>query len=75
MTQLGLMYSNRTVPGTPDLTKAVQCFQAAADKGDAPAKLLLGDCYLARQGRAGEGRKARARAAIAKRWPPAICAR
>jgi serine/threonine protein kinase/TPR repeat protein len=50
MTQLGLMFSNTTVPGTPDLIKAVQCFEAAAEKGDSAAKAALGDCYLLGKG-------------------------
>ncbi len=50
LTQLGLMLSNTTVPGTPDLAKAVQCFRSAAEKGDAPAKGALGDCYLLGKG-------------------------
>ena len=50
MTQLGLMYSNATIPGTPDLAKAVQYLQAAADKGDTAGKAALGDCYILGKG-------------------------
>ena len=50
MTQIGLMYSNTTLPGTPDLAKAVEFLTAAADLGDAPAKAALGDCYLKGKG-------------------------
>jgi serine/threonine protein kinase/TPR repeat protein len=50
LTQLGLMLSNKTVPGTPDLEKAAKCFQAAADKGDAAGNAALGDCYYLGQG-------------------------
>lgn len=50
MTQIGLMYSNTTLPGTPDLVKAVEFLKAAADLGDAPAKAALGDCYLKGKG-------------------------
>jgi TPR repeat protein len=50
MTQLGLMYSNSTLPGTPDLVKAVQFLQAAADKGDSAGKAALGECYLKGKG-------------------------
>ena len=50
MTQLGLMLSNGTGTGTPDLIKAVQCFQSAADKGDAAGKAALGECYLSGKG-------------------------
>jgi TPR repeat protein len=50
MTQLGLMLSNTTIPGTPDYDKAVIQFKAAAEKGDPPAKMALGDCYLAGKG-------------------------
>jgi TPR repeat protein len=50
LTQLGLMFSNNTVPGTPDLPKAVECFKLAAEKGDFAAKAALGDCYLSGKG-------------------------
>jgi len=50
MTQLGLMYSNTTIPGTPDLAKTVQYLQAAADKGDTAGKAALGDCYILGKG-------------------------
>ncbi len=50
LTQLGLMFSNSTVPGTPDLAKAVECFNLAAEKGDFAAKAALGDCYLMGKG-------------------------
>ncbi len=50
MTQLGLMYSNTTIPGTPDLAKAVEFLTAAAEKGDTAGKAALGDCYILGKG-------------------------
>lgn len=46
LTQLGLMLSNGAGIDEPDLPKAVICFQLAADKGHAPAKTALAECYL-----------------------------
>ena len=44
--RLGVMLCGRTVPGTPDYEKAVQCFQYAVERGDAVAKAGLAECYL-----------------------------
>ena len=46
LTQLGLMLSNGAGTDKPDLVKAAQSFQAAADKGDVPGKFALGECHL-----------------------------
>ena len=46
MTQLGLMLSNGAGTIAPDFPKAVQCFQAAAERGDVAGKFLLAECYL-----------------------------
>lgn len=50
MTQIGLMYSNVTFQGTPDLAKAVEFLNTAAELGDTPAKAALGDCYMKGKG-------------------------
>ncbi len=57
-TQLGLMLSNATVPGTPALVKAAQCFQSAADFGDPAGKAALGDCFLSGMGVAKDPKRA-----------------
>ncbi|MHA3774613.1 protein kinase domain-containing protein [Verrucomicrobiota bacterium sgz303538] len=50
LTQLGLMLSNGAGTERPDLPKAVQCFELAAEQGEAGAKAALGECYLLGKG-------------------------
>lgn len=44
--QLGMMLATHTVAGTPDVDKALHCFQYASDAGDAEAKGALAEHYL-----------------------------
>jgi TPR repeat protein len=48
--RLGVMLCSSPVPGTPDLKKAVECFEFAIERGDVVAKASLGECYLTGKG-------------------------
>jgi len=50
MTQLGFMLEMGVGNSKPDFAKAVEYFQAAADKGDIGGKFALGRCYLTGRG-------------------------